>query len=56
MMCYKVPKLRVIKGKISVFELGNERLKIHALSAIFLPLRGFVTETHIDFSLEISGS
>ena len=35
MMCYKVPKFIEIEGKMSVFELGNERLKIHSLSAIF---------------------
>ena len=38
MMCYKVPKFIEIEGKMSVFELGNERLKIHSLSAIFFAL------------------
>ena len=36
MMCYKVPKLRVIEGEYAVFELGIERLKIHTSSAIFV--------------------
>ena len=35
MVCYKMPKLKVIEGEYAVFELGIERLKIHALSAIF---------------------
>ena len=38
MMCYKVPKFIEIEGKMSVFELGNEKLKIHSLSAIFFAL------------------
>jgi len=40
MMCYKVPKFIEIEGEMSVFELGNERLKIHSLSAIFLQKNG----------------
>ena len=35
MVCYKVPNLKVIEGEYAVFALGIERLKIHALSAIF---------------------
>ena len=37
MVCYKMPKLKVIEVEYAVFELGIERLKIHSLSAIFLP-------------------
>ena len=36
MVCYKMPKLKVIEVEYAVFELGIERLKIHSLSAIFL--------------------
>ena len=35
MVCYKMPKLKVIEVGYAVFELGIERLKIHSLSAIF---------------------
>ena len=36
MVCYKMPKLKVIEVGYAVFELGIERLKIHSLSAIFI--------------------
>ena len=34
----------------------NHTLSTSYVDSVFLPPRGFVTETHIDFSLEISGS